>query len=182
MKEMWPIIAGLLFIMLVALAFEVSVYYYPLIRIDKKKLHFVEPVDWSLIRLRLSRPLSNYDANYYYEYIRHSQCLSACCASLSSEIAKKCNTRFTYISAIYSFCCKHPHSFSYFQFTGPPTEHFLIIIPMHSGKNQITWNQTNSIFRDTICIVPSGKSTAIQVAGYWVLLAIASFTNTADII
>lgn len=177
-----PIIAGLLFIVLVALAFEVSVYYYPLIRLDKKKLHFVEPVDWSLLRLPLSRPISNYDANYYYEYIQHTRSLSAWCASISSEIAKKCNSRFTYISAIYSLYCKHPHSFSSFEFIGPPTEHFLVIIPMHAGKNQIKWNKTSSTFRDTICIVPSGKSTAVQVSGYWVLLAIASCTSTSDII
>lgn len=183
MKQFVLYVALLLLVLLIALASEVSIFCYPLIRLEKKELHFLEPVNWAAVRIpSLCPPVANYDANYYYEYLSHSEPLTDWCATLSSEISKQFNARFIYVSAIYSFQCKHLHSFSTFQFIGPPMDHFLAIIPVHDGKNKIIWKKKKSTFRNTICVTPKDQNTCIELGGQWFLVAIIRPTDTGDVI
>jgi hypothetical protein len=169
----------LLVVLSLAVLQEMVVFITPLAK-RSKHVYFIE--NPKLHAFEAQTCLTNYDANYYSEYIPFERNLTDWCAIIGAEISTTFRLHFTTVSGIYQFQCKHACPGAPFVFTGPPVQHLLVIIPLQKGRNTLQWNGTKHTFQNSVCITPPGVSTSVAICSSLVALAIVQPFLVWDII
>ena len=168
----------LVFVLILAVISEISIFVRPFGIPLKKHVCFFEPPNWHVLWQPLAQPIANYDANYYYQYVPHHENVTEWCSMISTEIANKFNAKFTCVCSIYHFRCKHTIAYASCNFQGPPVKHFIAVVPMHSDKLTVTWKKSRNVFKESICITPMRRDSYIDITGLNFLVAIVQPFST----
>ena len=116
--------------------------------------------------------LVSYDSNYYYEYIAHDFDIGDWCHKIGQEVNSKFGMKFTMVSSVYRFHCKHKSASVGFVFVGPPVDHVLAILPTSSGTNVVVWGDKRHVFQSSLCLTPPQTSSVVTLCGRSFVVAV----------
>jgi hypothetical protein len=97
-----------------------------------------------------SERLYNYDAHYKYAYVPEKMPLASWCAKIGEEVKKTTGAKFTMITGIYYFQCKHSRPCISLKFQGPPTRHFKVVLPTKTPAMLYTENKSSILTREVV--------------------------------
>jgi hypothetical protein len=175
------VVGFIIFVLLVALVYEITCYVESALKRSKEGVYFLDLNP----KLSLKQPgtLLNYDANYTYMHIPHSTNMGEVCDIIGQTISQKFRLRFNTVTAIYYFKCKHQHPTVPFMFSGPPTRHLTVIIPVTSDShNWISIKKKQHTFRNSMCVLSPAKKSTVGLTGPGFVVAIVQPFFAWDII
>ena len=95
--------------------------------------------------MRVNEPACSFDANYTHCYVPTRLSLTSWCANIGEEVKRTGKAKFTMVTGAYYFRCKHARSDVPMTFRGPPTRHFLVLLPVRAPASLLIADKRNTM-------------------------------------